>query len=86
MARLLFLMIAVALAALAWRSLFGGRRGPGPQDPPPGAAAPRAPSPPVAEDMVRCEQCGLNLPRSEALSERGRWYCSREHLPPRPAG
>ena len=31
------------------------------------------------EDMVRCQVCGVNLPRSEALLSRGRFYCSDQH-------
>ncbi len=31
------------------------------------------------EDMVRCQVCGVNLPRSEAILSRGRFYCSPEH-------
>jgi len=31
------------------------------------------------EDMVRCRVCGVNLPRSEALLSRGRFYCGEEH-------
>jgi len=38
------------------------------------------PAPPAAgEAMVRCERCGLNVPRSEALAEGNRWYCSEDH-------
>ena len=38
-------------------------------------------SPPAAgEAMVRCDRCGLNVPRSEALAEGDRWYCSEDHL------
>lgn len=33
----------------------------------------------AAEDMVSCERCGVNLPRSLALTSRGRFYCSEEH-------
>lgn len=33
----------------------------------------------VAEDMVRCQTCGVNLPRSEALLSQGRFYCCDEH-------
>jgi uncharacterized protein len=33
-----------------------------------------------AEAMVSCAACGLNVPKSEALTREGRWYCSREHL------
>lgn len=32
-----------------------------------------------AEDMVRCQVCGVNLPRSEALMSQGRFYCCDEH-------
>ena len=31
------------------------------------------------EDMVRCQVCGVNLPRSEALLSQGRLYCCDEH-------
>lgn len=31
------------------------------------------------EDMVRCAQCGLHLPRSESLSSGRAFYCSAEH-------
>jgi uncharacterized protein len=39
----------------------------------------------AVEDMVSCAHCAVNLPRSEALESRGRFYCSEEHrsLPPR---
>jgi uncharacterized protein len=37
---------------------------------------PRVPPP---ERMVPCSHCGLNLPQSEALESRGRFYCSDEH-------
>ena len=31
------------------------------------------------EDMVRCELCGVHLPRSESLTTQGRFYCTSEH-------
>lgn len=34
---------------------------------------------PNVEDMVRCHVCGVNLPRSEAILSRGRFYCGEEH-------
>lgn len=89
MARLLFFMLAVALAALLWRNFLGGTRGGGAPRPPGAPSAPPpadAPASPPSETMVRCEQCGVNVPQSEAVFERGRWYCCREHLPPRPGG
>ena len=31
------------------------------------------------ESMVRCHVCSVNLPRSEAILSRGRYYCCAEH-------
>jgi len=31
------------------------------------------------EDMVRCAQCGVHLPRSESLVTQGQYYCCAEH-------
>jgi uncharacterized protein len=31
------------------------------------------------EDMVRCAQCGMHLPRSESIESGGNHYCSAEH-------
>jgi uncharacterized protein len=31
------------------------------------------------EDMVRCAQCGVHLPRGESLATRDQFYCSAEH-------
>lgn len=43
--------------------------------------APRpAPStPPGAQDIVACAECGLHVPRSEALPGRGGHFCSAAH-------
>lgn len=30
--------------------------------------------------MVRCAQCGVHVPRSNALQDEQNWYCSRAHL------
>ncbi len=32
-----------------------------------------------AEEMVRCQQCGIHLPRSEAYMSEGRTWCGPEH-------
>ena len=32
-----------------------------------------------AEAMVRCEHCGIHLPRSEAVLIGGQVWCSQEH-------
>jgi len=42
--------------------------------PPPAAAAKHG------EDMVRCRICGVHLPKSEAVTSRGEFYCGKEHL------
>jgi uncharacterized protein len=34
---------------------------------------------PQAEDMVACAQCGMHLPRSEALPGRGGLFCGEAH-------
>ena len=36
-------------------------------------------SPPMAEDMVKCAHCGVNLPRSEAIFSKGEFFCTPEH-------
>lgn len=35
--------------------------------------------PAEGEKMVRCAQCGLHLPASESVSDRGLHFCSTEH-------
>lgn len=73
MARLI--LFAVAVYALVWllrRALEGHEH-----------TAPRRQTPPPARldagDLVRCAQCGVHLPRSEARTVSGRVYCSDEH-------
>jgi len=39
-----------------------------------------------AEAMVRCEHCGIHMPRSEAFLSNGKTWCGPEHArlgPPR---
>lgn len=36
-------------------------------------------TPQQPESMVRCEHCGIHLPRSEAVQTGGRIWCSQEH-------
>lgn len=38
-----------------------------------------APANAVHENMVRCAQCGVHLPKSESILSRGEFYCSDEH-------
>jgi uncharacterized protein len=60
----LLVLIAVWLLRRALRRLDGGA--------PPPAAKP-------AEELVRCAQCGVLLPRGEARESAGRSYCTEEH-------
>lgn len=39
----------------------------------------QSPPPADGEDMVRCAQCGVHLPRSDSIAARGSHYCSAEH-------
>jgi uncharacterized protein len=32
-----------------------------------------------AQDMVRCEHCGVHLPKQESIQADGRYYCSDAH-------
>lgn len=72
MLKLLFFALVVYVL---WRVMFGrprtGYSGPGMRIPPGGGAA---------EDMVRCAQCGVHLPRSESLTRGGDFFCSAEHM------
>ena len=47
--------------------------------PPPASASERGGSK-HGEDMVRCSVCGVHLPTSEAVTSRGDFFCSKEHL------
>ena len=40
--------------------------------------APRAPAK-AAEDMVKCAHCDVNLPRGEAITTEGEFFCTAEH-------
>ena len=31
------------------------------------------------DDMVRCADCGVHLPRGDSLTVRGQFYCCAEH-------
>jgi len=77
-----FLVLALAVFALIWllRRSFA--------EPPEktetrGGNRPRAAS---EGELVRCEHCGLHLPRGEALERDGRRYCCEEHARLGPKG
>lgn len=66
MGRIVILLIIAFLLWLVFRSFFraqvrGGTRVPARSE--------------KGEDMVACARCGVNLPRSEADSRQGLFYC-----------
>ncbi len=71
MSRILFILAVVAVVYLLLKSRHAGSSGARP----PGRPDPQAP----AEDMVRCVQCGVHLPRSEAIMAGGKFYCCEAH-------
>ncbi len=34
---------------------------------------------PTVDDMVRCAQCGVHVPKGESIQARGRFFCCAEH-------
>lgn len=70
MLRVLLLLALVVALVLWWKHSQRGRR----EAPPPPAAGPIPP-----EAMLRCAECGLHLPSSQALPGRGGVFCSAEH-------
>jgi len=65
--RLLFLIILFAAAFWLWRRVM--RKRPTDQK-----------TEQTTLPMVRCAQCGVHVPRTQALENQDRWYCSRAHL------
>ncbi len=66
----LVLLLVLLVAYFSWRNKRRHkttvRKGPAPQ-----LAAP--------QDMLACAQCGVHVPRSDALIWRGRSYCCAAH-------
>jgi len=70
---LVIIIAVLMLARIAARASAGRRNGPA-------AGGPTGGRPPLAtEQMVRCAQCGVHLPRSEATLAAGELFCSAEH-------
>jgi uncharacterized protein len=68
-----FVLLLIAVFVLLWMlrgSVQRARR-------PPGAPKPPGAEPP--QQMLRCAQCGLHLPRDEALPGRGGVFCGAAH-------
>lgn len=68
--RLLFWIAIIAAAFWLWRRLTR-----------PTIARPKRPD--TAQKpapMVRCQQCGIHVPRDNALAKGEQWFCSQDHL------
>ncbi len=65
MSRLLFLLAVVIVVYLILRSMR--------------AQAPKQDVAASSEEMVRCAQCGVHLPKSESILAGGSFYCSDAH-------
>ena len=74
MGKLLSWVVLSLLVWLAWRILVIVRRRSQAQR---SRSLPEAPE--VTEPVVRCDRCGVHVPRSEAIEEGGRHYCSESH-------
>lgn len=72
------LLLAIAYLFYRWlkgkKSLHAGKEN-SPNTSPNKASAAIQP-----EEMVQCQHCKLHLPKSEARTVDGRFYCSQEHL------
>ena len=76
MTRLIVIGIIVVLVVwLLRRALAGPKSRAG------GPSAAKAPEPAdeTKGDLVICAHCSVNLPKAEARSDGGRFYCSEEH-------
>lgn len=70
--KFLVLLAVLVVAYLVWRNArLEHRKGPGAAAPPPSGQP---------TEMVSCAQCGLHLPRTDALpGPGGQYYCCQEH-------
>ena len=63
------LLLLILVVLVVWWMARGLRRN-GANEDAPGAAP---------EQMVSCSQCGLYLPKNEAVAEGDKYYCCVEH-------
>ena len=68
-----FLLLVLAVFVLFWLLRGSVRRARGPRPP-----APSSPSE-ATQPMLSCAQCGLHLPRDDALPGRGGVFCGAAH-------
>lgn len=68
--RLLFWIAIIAAAFWLWRRFTRST-----------AARPKAPeASQQPAPMVRCQCCGIHVPRDHALAKGEHWFCSQAHL------
>ena len=67
-----YVLLLIAVFALLWLLRGGRQRGPRPPD----VKADPSQEP---QPMLRCAQCGVHLPRDEALPGRGGVFCDTAH-------
>jgi len=65
----ILLIVAFTIGIVLWFKFMAGKRN----------ELPRKDKEKSPENMVRCEVCQVNLPRSEALLSQGKFYCCDEH-------
>ena len=65
--RTILVIIAIAAIFLILRQMLGRRNLPG--------NAPKR----LPDHMVCCARCGLHIPKTEALTTNGRYYCCTAH-------
>jgi len=70
------LVVLAAVGLLLWLLRSGRERR---EAKPPGKTSPRPPRLAKPEDMVRCDACGLHLPRSDALVTPHGIFCCADH-------
>ena len=78
MGRLIVIGIVVVLVVWLLRRALAGPRSRG-GGPPSDGSGPRAAGSEQKGELVSCAHCAVNLPKSEAHSADGRFYCSEEH-------
>lgn len=71
--RFLIILVGIVIIYLLLKKYFRNLQRPDTAVRPPAAAE----NP--TENMVRCAQCGVNVPQTEAFFSRGEYFCSDEH-------
>lgn len=71
--------LLVGLFLLVVWLVRGGLRRVKPPPQPPDSPAPPTPPDSEHEEIVACVQCGIHLPRSEAVAAPAGWFCGHPH-------